>query len=465
MKRLLFILSIFVFKAAISPAAQDSLRFGRFGDVTIYRESPHPSEVVLFVSGDGGWNLGVIGMAKRLATLDALVAGIDIIHYLKELGSSSESCTYPAADFEALSQFIQKKYDFPIYITPILVGYSSGATLVYAILVQAPFNTFKGGVSLGFCPDLPLTKPLCKGNGLEFGPGPSGKGYSFLPAKNLEVPWIALQGAIDQVCDAAATTAYVKQVSGAEIILLPKVGHGFSVERNWMPQFKQAFSRIVSEYHPAPLSAAEVQDLPLIVDTAQSGGPPDLALIVSGDGGWGVTERGIGSTLSKRGVPVVGLNSLHYFWSHRTPESMAADLKRILEHYFVTWNKQKAILVGYSLGAEALPFMINRLPEDMKSRIDLIALLGPGETTDFEFHFVDWIGSFTHKNSIPVRPELEKLKGMKILCFYGEEDKDTICPSLDTTLSKAVPISGGHRFRGNYEPVTEAILRELKAGE
>jgi type IV secretory pathway VirJ component len=69
-------------------------------------------------------------MARKLAALDALVVGINIIHYLKQLESSTEKCSYPAADFEALSQFVQKQLNYPSYVTPILVGYSSGATLV-----------------------------------------------------------------------------------------------------------------------------------------------------------------------------------------------------------------------------------------------------------------------------------------------------------------------------------------------
>jgi hypothetical protein len=91
-----------------------------------------------------------------------------------------------------------------------------------------------------------LTKPLCKGNGLDWKMGPKGKGYIFLPATNLQDLWIALQGTIDQVCDPASTEDYVKKVKGGEIIILPKVGHGFSVPRNWMPQFKTAFLRIVT---------------------------------------------------------------------------------------------------------------------------------------------------------------------------------------------------------------------------
>jgi len=144
-------------------------------------------------------------MARQLAALDALVVGIDIRHFLKELEETAEKCSYPAADFEALSKYVQKRYDFPRYVSPLLVGYSSGATLVYATLVQAPATTFRGAVSLGFCPDLPLNRPFCRGNGLEWKRGPKGKGYSFLPAMNLEVPWIALQGGVDQVCDPSAT--------------------------------------------------------------------------------------------------------------------------------------------------------------------------------------------------------------------------------------------------------------------
>ena len=127
--------------AQATPLPEEVIQFGHFGDVHLYRNTPHPKYVVLFVSGDGGWNLGVIDMAKALADLDALVAGIDITTYLKRLQSTKEACNYPAADFEGLSQFLQKHCAFPDYGQPLLVGYSSGATLVYATLAQAPPNS------------------------------------------------------------------------------------------------------------------------------------------------------------------------------------------------------------------------------------------------------------------------------------------------------------------------------------
>ncbi len=467
MKRIVF----FAFVLALGAtgtlhAAEEPLSFGRFGKVTLYYQSPHPSNVVLFVSGDGGWNLGVVDMARELSSLDSLVVGIDITHYMRELAESKERCLYPAADFEILSKFVQKKLKFPKYVTPVLVGYSSGATLVYATLVQAPYSTFRGAISLGFCPDLPLTKPLCRGSGLEWEPGPKGKGVNFLPANTLEVPWIALQGTIDQVCDPNATENYVKRVKGGEIVILPGVGHGFSVPKNWMPQFKRAFSRLLEKKEASlqpPTSIDELKDLPLVEIPSSVSKGDIMAVHISGDGGWGVTDRGIGNLLAGQGIPVVGLNSLQYFWTRRTPDEAARDLERIMRYYLAAWRKDRVILIGYSQGADVVPFMISRLPDDLRSRVEFVVLLGPDRTVDFEFHLTDWLGDFTRNTSLPVLPEVKKLSGMKIFCFYASGDEgDTLCKDLSPNLAKVIILEGGHRIRGNYGPVAETILGEVK---
>ena len=183
----------------------------------------------------------------NLHHLMRLVVGIDINHFLKEMEASSEKCLYPAADFEALSKFVQMKLNYPSYRTPVLIGYSSGATLIYAALVQAPPNTFLGGISMGFCPDLLLTRPMCRGSGLEWTAGPKGKGYNFLPASSLEVPWIALQGQSIRSASRNRRRILLRRCPRGEVMVLPKVGHGFSVPKNWMPQFKKAFSSIIGQ--------------------------------------------------------------------------------------------------------------------------------------------------------------------------------------------------------------------------
>ena len=69
---------------------------GRFGQVTVYRPGGPAKSVVLFVSGDGGWHLGVIGMAQHLAEQGAIVVGIDIGHYLRPSArQGSPACRWP----------------------------------------------------------------------------------------------------------------------------------------------------------------------------------------------------------------------------------------------------------------------------------------------------------------------------------------------------------------------------------
>jgi type IV secretory pathway VirJ component len=472
-------------QATAARATEDSLRVGRFGSVHLYQQSAKPSRVVLFVSGDGGWNKGVVDMARELAGLDALVAGVDITHYLAQLDASSEKCVYPAADFEALSQAVQKSRAFERYVTPVLVGYSSGATLVYAVIAQAPRTTFRGAISLGFCPDLALTRPLCPGDGLETRPNPHAKGVLLLPAPGLETPWILLQGTIDQVCDPESTVAYAKRVHGAEVVLLPKVGHGYSVPSHWMPQFKAAFERLCARADPSAvglhlqvpaagrtpgagtpattaLENAALPHLPL-TEVASAGTESDLlALHLTGDGGYGVTDQGIATMLAQHGTPVVVLNSLHYFWKAHTPDAVAADVELILRHYLTAWNKQRVALIGYSRGADVLPFVIDRLPQDLKQRITFVAFVGLGSSAEFELHVPGWLGGGgKHEPARPVRPELEKLRGMRLLCFYGSEDSDTLCRDLDPSWVQCIAVRSGHRIRGNYGPIADALLQEI----
>jgi type IV secretory pathway VirJ component len=451
--------------AAASSSAEQLAEFERFGTVHLYSTSAQPTHVVLFVSGDGGWNQGVVDMAANLAGMDALVAGIDITHYLRELEASPEKCSYPAADFEALSQFLQHKNGYAHYVKPVLVGYSSGATLVYALLAQAPPTTFKGAISLGFCPDLPLTREFCKGSGLEQGPGPRGKGISFRPARELAVPWIALQGTIDQVCDPASTEKFVKQVPGATLVMLPKVGHGYSVPKNWLPQFRDAFTRVVTApdaTEPAPVQVASLADLPLVELGAPGAGATSFAVLWTGDGGYGVTDKGIATELAQNGIPVVVLNSLHYFWKPKTPEETASDLGRILQHYHALWNSSRAIVIGYSHGADVLPFAVNGLAPDSRAIVAELVLLGIGPFADFDFHVGDWLHEGRRATSRPVLPELEKLRGLRMICFYGTDDKETLGPTLDPTLVESIPIATGHRFGSDYRPIVERILAETR---
>ena len=144
-------------------------------------------------------------------------------------------------------------------------------------------------------------------------------------------------------------------------------------------------------------------------------------MIVSGDGGWASLDRDIGEALAAKGIPVVGLNSLRYFWRARTPDEAGRDLARILRHYLDAWKARDVVLVGYSLGAEVLPFMASRLPPDLRSRVRLVALLAPGRTASFEFHVSEWLRPVRGRS--PTAPEIERLSraARSLPAMYGAQ--------------------------------------------
>ena len=446
----------------------EKLQFAPFGEVTIYRKTEKPDRVVIFISGDGGWNLGVVDMARALAGLDALVAGVDINQYRKSIRKLKSDCVYSAADFEALSQYLQKYYKFDRYKLPVLVGYSSGATMVYAVLLQGPPNTFAGGVSLGFCPSLDTPKPLCKGSGLHHTTEKDHKDtFDYSWASSIPSPWVALQGTIDKVCYPPATKKFVSPIKNATVVMLPHVGHGFSVQRHWMPQFKHAYARILQQdsmivqKRPAPGS---LKGLPIVERGVKSPTGKPLAIIITGDGGWAGIDREIGKELRSEGVNVVGLDSLQYFWHRKTPRQAANDLGRILAWYDNKWSPSHIIIIGYSRGADVAPFMVNGLPASQRARISSVALLGVGIRASLQFHLTDWIrNNENEKDSYPIKPEVDRMTVPRILCFYGEDEKtDSLCPQLDSRKVTVIQTRGGHHFGGNYKLLARQIMEARK---
>jgi type IV secretory pathway VirJ component len=207
---------------------------------------------------------------------------------------------------------------------------------------------------------------------------------------------------------------------------------------------------------------SSLADLPLQLIPADSSGEDNLAVFLSGDGGWSSFDNGISQRLAKAGVAVIGWNSLKYFWSKRTPDGAAQDLARILRRYMTVWQKKHVLLVGYSFGADVMPFMVNRLPDDLRAAISCVALISPSHNADFEFHVTTWLGKSRNKSSLPVVPEVLKLKGQHALIFYGSDEDDTITADLPGDVAKIILLKGGHHMSRDYDGIVGNILSEIR---
>jgi type IV secretory pathway VirJ component len=436
------------------PANAVRLNHGRFKDLTVYSPSGTPSSFVLFLSGDAGWDTAAERLAQKLVQQGAMVTGIDWPQFKAALDSDGAQCVFPDGDLENLSHFVQAYTHSANYLTPMLVGVNSGSALAYAMLTQAPKDTFASALTLGFCPELAWGKPLCKGSGVEY--ETTAQGVRFKPAAKLGNPWVNLQDAAGQNCPSGEGLAFSAKINGAA---------GVTVRGSQGAPFDAAFAKLAlsdAAARAAPAPTALV-DLPLVEVPAKPGSVPSdtFAILMSGDGGWAGLDQEIAGALSAAGIPVVGLDSLRYYWSARTPDGLAADTDRIIRYYLAHLGKKRVILIGYSQGADVLPFAVNRLPQATRQQVALAAILGMSEHALFEFHLTSWVSD---DNSGPATlPEVNRITDIPVLCIYGEDESDSLCPKLDPKKFLVVKVKGNHHFDGNYVGLAQKIMQAAAA--
>ena len=455
------------------PANAARISHGRFHDLIVYSPAQPARSFVLFLSGSAGWNAEAENLAQQLVQQGALVAGIDLPQLEAEFNADGNQCVFPDGDLENLSHFVQAYYHNPTYLAPFLVGISGGASLAYASMVQAPRDTFAGTLSVNFCPVMSLAKPLCKGSGLEYQPRdatghePAANGPVLRPSNAIGNPWVSLQGGVSGTaaghCPATQGAEFIAAVHGAAQVRLPKLNET-NLAAVAGPPLSAAFAKMATEdrsrrVDPAPTALG---DLPVVEVPAQPGTPASdaFALLMSGDGGWAGLDQDVATALTAKGIPVVGLDSLRYYWTARTPEGVAADTDKLIRYYLAHYQKKRVLLVGYSQGADVLPFAVNRLPAATRALVALVAIMGMSEHALFEFHVSSWISD--DSSGPATLPEVSRISGMPVLCIYGQDESDSLCPKLDPKKFDVVKVKGGHHFDGDYAGLARVILGAAK---
>jgi type IV secretory pathway VirJ component len=406
---------------------------GRLGEVRLYQPADTPAAFVFVFSDRDGWTPALDAVARRLAGAAAVVAGVDLPEYLKRLAASDDGCHYVVAELEDFSEREQRELAFAGYRSPIVAGIGAGGTLAYAALAQAPAATLGGAVSVDPTPELATRVPLCEGAPVS---PAAGGGYRYGPRSNLPGWW-----RVSALAPVAPDLAAMIEKAGGEL----DTGAG------------PADGRLAKLLTAAVAGGGPPGDLPLVpMPAAQSGAM--MAVIYSGDGGWRDIDKQIGEILVRRGVPVVGVDSLRYFWRARSPDEVARDLGAIITRYGAAWGRSKVLLIGYSFGAGVLPFAYNRLPESDRAQVVQISLLGLEPRAVFEIHLSGWLGVPPPLDGPPVLPELQRINLRLVQCFYGVEEEETLCRAPELAAAEIVRTPGGHHFDGNYAALAERIL-------
>ena len=185
-----------------------------------------------------------------------------------------------------------------------------------------------------------------------------------------------------------------------------------------------------------------------------------LAVIYTGDMGWTRFNAELAKRLNAAGVPVVGVNSLAYFWHEKSPEQGGKDLGRIIMAYRSAWTKKHVLLIGYSFGADVVSALANRLLPSEKSMLDAVAIIGGALKAQFEIKLIGWIG--LQAPGVPTAPEIEAIR-VPVLCLYGEDESHTVCPMLTGAHIRKIGLPGGHHMDRDYDAVASSVLDFLKS--
>ncbi|SEA32746.1 virulence factor family protein [Paraburkholderia sartisoli] len=403
---------------------------GRFGNVTVTRPAGAMRGFVVLFSRAGGWRASDQQAADALAKDGAMVVGVDTSRYVASAAPQPETCHNLVGDVENISHQLQREAQLSHYFLPVVAGTGEGGTLATRMISTAPSNTLSGAASVD--PDAKLDA--------RFNPCPAD-------------PTISRGNGLPGFVEVAATTTAAVDAPapiGGKPVPVRRLAANTSTA--------DAMVALVTPHlHVHEAGEQDVSDLPLIELPAAH--PTDmLAIVISGDGGWRDLDKTIAEALQKKNISVVGVDSLRYFWSTKSPEQTSHDLARIMETYGARWHTRHVALIGYSFGADVMPFAYNRLPEPLRAKVSQMALLGFAHDADFQIRVTGWLGMPASSEALPAMPEVVKVPPAIVQCIYGEDETDTLCPALVKTGASVIRTPGGHHFGHDYNHLADTIL-------
>ena len=394
--------------------------------------------VVFLLSGSTGWGAREAAISAKLLAAGSAVVGIDTPQYLAQIAQTRDSCAYLIADVERISQQIQRESGSSSYVAPVVAGIGLGGGLALDMVDQTPKVTVGGTVVVDPVSAVPLGVQLCTPT--DYFSTLSGKIYN-LPSGPLVDP-ISILLSPNVASDIRQRMESLKGGS-SDVTLLSDV----------LPTDDAISAAIM---HRVELAQAMPDSIPI---TELSAAPKynALAIILSGDGGWRDIDSTIGKSLQADGIPVIGLDSLRYFWSRRTPQRTAADMATLIRKYRDKWSVDNVILIGYSFGADVLPAVYLELPPGERDHIRLVSLLGLSGSADWQITVSGWLGS--HGNdATPTMPALNRIPVPVVQCIIGVDEEKGVCAALARTGAEMLITEGGHHFGGKYKKVEMAIL-------
>ena len=440
MKRIVFLSSALCVMVAVgwllwpSPLKITSLATERFGVVQVYWPQRISRAALVFSDSEHNGASDFLEGVRTLLRAGSVVFVIDAEHYRAVL-KAGEECTVVGGELERFSQSLQSSLSLERYMKPLLIGLGQGALLTFFARFHSP-DRFDGTIASDLCAVADPGLDLCGTDQLVI--DPHTRAAVIKP----------VQGTLPPVLTENFKVSVASSSSCQSIVALPPA---LVADQHWPD--------LVAAMLPLTRNHDSLDDVPVIELPAEQG--RFLAVFISGDGGWAGIDENTGGFLRQHGVSVVGVSALKYFWRAKSADESAAMVERLFVKYRQEWALQRLVLIGYSLGADAVPLVYNRLSNDIQQAVEGVVLIAPERFAELQVRISDWIGLGDQTAGIDLLPEVERIPPGKVLCLYGLGDAVGVCHDLHAPQWRTYGLPGNHHFDGDYERIGQLIVEHL----
>lgn len=427
-------------RQSATPDQPERFSWGDFGNTFIYAGG---TEGVQLILTDTEHQTVAMGYAAQLSQQGNLSAVLTIENYLAGITQRNASCFDAATPLSVYAQDIQQHHQFHHFSQPFITGFGMAGSYLFAMLTQIPKGIFRGAYSINWNDNIALPVAPCN-NSSQFSWNPTHRhvllNIDSLPA----TPWKLFN-----------THPLIQQ-------WIPD----YPLLKNWQAdkqKFETSLNQPVDDDDKKAIANIPLIEIPAIDSSTRNSDNKDLlAIVISGDGGWANIDKDIANQLAQEGIAVIGWNTLDYFWEEKSKTTIGKDLQATIDYYTAAWDKHRLLLIGFSMGADVMPFMVNQLDNETKATITSVNLLNPSTSVDFVFHVSGWLGSSGEAAHV-LYPEVKDWNQWTTRCFYSETEQ-SLCEEIQEHSAQKpdkqqlIYLPGDHHFDGDYQKLVQFIL-------
>jgi type IV secretory pathway VirJ component len=195
-----------------------------------------------------------------------------------------------------------------------------------------------------------------------------------------------------------------------------------------------------------------------VIESRSAGNNDFYIIFLTGNGGWRNLAKYVTSYLNSKNVSVLAINTKKYLLSEKKPDQIACDLESLVDRYNNKWGEDRVVFIGYSMGAEVLPFAVNRMGSKYINELEDMILIGPWQKATFKVKLADYFYEVNKGDDIYGELLKMKLKKSYVIC---DDNEYSICAKGLEGVIDHKQIGGGHHFGGDYNSLAKLIGKRL----